>query len=211
MMTRLIRIPNQLRRPNLLRMIVAALLLATLAACGVANLAYNNAPTLVNYYADDWLDLTDTQRDWLKPRVTKLMVWHRTNELPQYRQLLANISTRVDANNASVSDVSAVYGQSRDAVDRLVVQAMPDMVAFLQQIEPAQLAVLEKKFATENDKLARELRLDIDSRRAKRITRYIERYEGWMGTLSEAQLASIKTRIQPLPFSEEMRLADRRR
>lgn len=211
MLNPITKIPTPPRAAQVLRVIVAALLLATLAACGVANLAYNNAPTLVNYYVDDWFDLTDAQRDWLKPRVTKLMVWHRANELPQYRQLLASMSARVETNATSVSEIAGVYDQSREAVDRLVLQAMPDMVAFLQQIEPAQVSALEKKFVTENDKLARELRLDADDRRNKRFSRYVERYEAWMGTLTDAQTTSIKARIAPLPLSEEMRLADRKR
>jgi hypothetical protein len=43
------------------------------------------------------------------------------------------------------------------------------------------------------------------------VTRYVERFEGWMGRLSPEQVALIQARVEPLPFSEELRLADRRR
>jgi Family of unknown function (DUF6279) len=189
-------------------------MLSLLTACGVANLAYNNAPMLVNYYVDDWLDLTPEQTDWLKPRVTKLLAWHRTNELPQYRKLLTSASARVMQNGDRATvlrDVEKLYADSRQAADRLIVQAMPDIVSFMQQVEPAQLQVLEKKFAKDNDKLIKNLRVPEARRVEQRNERYVERFEGWMGSLDSEQRAMISERLSSLPFTEELRFADRKR
>jgi hypothetical protein len=200
-----------MKKTNLMWAGVAALFLLTLSACGVANLAYNNAPTVANYYVDEWFDLNAEQSAWLKPRVTKLMMWHRTNELPTYRTLLNEASQQLEKNTNPEAEIARFYASTRQAVDRLTLQAMPDMVAFLQTIESQQIANLEKKFATENEKLAKEIKLTEDRRRAKRLERTIERYEAWMGKLSPPQLALINARITPLPLTEALRFADRQR
>jgi Family of unknown function (DUF6279) len=200
-----------MKKTNLIRAGIVALFILTLTACGVANLAYNNAPMLANYYADEWFDLTSEQSAWLKPRVSKLMLWHRANELPTYRTLLAEASQRLDKSHNPQDDIAHFYYASRQAVDRLALQALPDMVAFLQTINAQQITNVERKFATENEKLAKEMRFSADARRVKRLERNTERYESWMGKLSEPQIALINSSIAPLPLTEELRLADRQR
>ena len=192
------------------RIIVGILFLAALSACGVVNLAYNNAPTAVAYVVDDWFDLTSAQRAWLKPRVESLVEWHRASELPTYRKLLNDAQEQV-ARPVAVEDIETFYGQSRLAAERLAEKAMPDLVAFLQLLEPKQIAFLERKLAADNDKLAKELKLGLEERRRKRVERYVDRFEGWFGRLSPEQMAVLKTRVEEMPFSEELRLADRRR
>ncbi len=193
-----------------IRIIVGFLLIAALGACGVVNLAYNNAPTAVAYVVDDWVDLNSTQRAWLKGRVEKLLDWHRSSELPTYRKLLADAHDQV-AKPVAVAQLDGFYGHGKQAVERLTEKAMPDIVAFLQMLEPSQIAFLEKKLADENEKLASEMKLGLAERRKKRVERYTDRFEGWFGRLSQEQLATLKARVEEMPFSEELRLADRKR
>lgn|GEM_PF-3705661 len=200
-----------MKKFNLIRVGIAAFFILILSACGVANLAYNNASAVANYYVDEWFELSSEQSAWLKPRVTKLMVWHRANELPTYRMLLAEASQRLEINSNPQGDIARFYNESRQAVERLTLQALPDMIAFLQTIDAKQITNLEKKFATENEKLAKEMRLSADARRAKRLERITERYATWMGKLSDAQIALINASITPLPLTETLRLADRQR
>jgi hypothetical protein len=192
------------------RIIVGICLLMALAACGVVSLAYNNAPTAVAYVVDDWVDLTREQRDWLKPRVEKLMVWHRERELPAYQKLLTEAQDKV-AKPVSLEHVDAFYGESRQAMERLAEKAMPDMVAFLQMLSPTQITFLEAKLAEDNDKLAKEIKLGLAERRAKRVERYVDRFEAWFGRLTPEQLVALKTTVEAMPFSEELRMVDRKR
>ncbi|MFM7294234.1 MAG: DUF6279 family lipoprotein [Burkholderiales bacterium] len=192
------------------RIIVGILFLAALSACGVVNLVYNNAPTAVAYVVDDWFDLTRAQRAWLKPRVESLVEWHRASELPTYQKLLSDAREQV-MRPVAIEHIDLFYGQSRLAAERLAEKAMPDLVGFLQLLEPKQIAFLERKLAADNDKLAKELKLGLEERRRKRVERYVDRFEGWFGRLSPEQMAVLKTRVEEMPFSEELRLADRRR
>jgi len=184
---------------------------AGLTACGVAGLAYNNAPMLASYYADDWLDLTTEQRDWLKPRVATLLEWHRANELPVYRKLLAEASTTLDNSANPAPEISRLYAESRQAFQRITIQALPDMVALVQKVELQQISYLEKKFASDNRKLAREMGEPNEARLTKRVERNIGRFESWMGKLTPAQIDLIKQYAANVPDTESLRLEDRRR
>jgi hypothetical protein len=224
---------------------VGSIALATLAGCGAANLAYNNAPMAVAYVVDDWVDLKSDQRAFLKSRVEVLLAWHRTTELPAYQQLLREAMARVapaqpsgqpanqfisqaaastTASPASspnpaankvqaptVQDVARLYSESRQAIERVTEKAMPDIVAFMQTLKPEQISYLERKFTEDNAKLEQQMRAPLAERKRARVTRYVDRFEGWMGKLSPEQMALIQARVEPLPFSEELRLADRRR
>jgi hypothetical protein len=130
--------------------------------------------------------------------------------LPTYRKLLNDAQEQV-ARPVAVEDIETFYGQSRLAAERLAEKAMPDLVGFLQLLEPKQIAFLERKLAADNDKLAKELKLGLEERRRKRVERYLDRFEGWFGRLSPEQMAVLKTQVEEMPFSEELRLADRRR
>lgn len=223
-------------RPRIIFAFVAAIVFATLAGCGAANLAYNNAPMAVAYVVDDWVDLKSEQRTFLKARVEALLAWHRTSELPAYQQLLREAMARVSPNTAAsgqsgsqptsqtvsqpsmpagqaptVQDVTRIYAESRQAIERVTEKAMPDIVAFMQTLKPEQISYLERKFAEDNAKLERQMRTPLAERKRARVTRYVERFEGWMGRLTPEQVALIQARVEPLPFSEELRLADRRR
>jgi hypothetical protein len=164
----------------------------------------------VAYVADDWFDLTSPQRAWLKLRVENLVDWHRASELPIYQKLLSDAHEQV-VRPLAIEHIDLFYGQSRLAAERLAEKAIPDLVGFLQLLEPRQIAFLERKLASDNEKLANELKLGLEERRRKRVERYVGRFEGWFGRLSPEQLELLKTRLEELPFSEELRLADRKR
>ena len=75
--------------------LAAALLLAlALAGCSVARVAYTNAPPAIAWMVDDWFDLQDGQRDWVKERAARLIAWHRVSELPEYERFLQEIAVR---------------------------------------------------------------------------------------------------------------------
>jgi uncharacterized membrane protein YgaE (UPF0421/DUF939 family) len=178
----------------------------------LGNLAYNNAPFAVTWVLDDWVPLNRTQRDWLRPRVESLMAWHRTRELPVYQTLLAN-AVRDVSKPPSATDIDQIYAESRRAVDRMVEKVLPDAVAFLQTLEPAQIDALERKFNADNQKLERDITAATTdaARKENREKRYVERYESWMGRLNAEQVDIVRREIATIPSSETFRLADRKR
>jgi Family of unknown function (DUF6279) len=181
-----------------------------LGACSVARLAYNNAPTVLNYFLDDYFDLTSEQETWLTPRWKKLVEWHRENELPIYKKLLIQSKEKVEK-QITGADINALYLEGRATAARTTEFFLPDVVAFIAQLTPAQVNYLERKFAKDDAKLAKEIARPLDKRKKDRLTRYIERFEDQFGRLSTEQIAKITQVISGLAPYDELRLEDRRR
>ena len=77
------------------RAFLLAALAALAAACSsVTRVAYNNAPIAGAWVVDDWFDLHDGQRDWVKGRFGRFIAWHRESELPAYERLLQDTAAR---------------------------------------------------------------------------------------------------------------------
>jgi hypothetical protein len=182
----------------------------TLGACSVARLAYNNAPTVLNYFLDDYFDLTSEQETWLTPRWKKLVEWHRENELPIYKKLLLQSREKV-ATEVSGKDINALYLEGRATAARTTEFFLPDVAAFVAQLTPAQIKYLERKFTKDNAKLAKEIARPLDKRKKERVTRYLDRFDGEFGKLNPAQITKITQVISGLAPYDELRLEDRKR
>ena len=79
---------------RILAAICAALALAGCTTATFTRLAYNNAAFALTWMVDDWFDLHDGQRDWVKVRFARLLAWHRASELPEYERLLQDTAAR---------------------------------------------------------------------------------------------------------------------
>ena len=197
-----------MRRFSPIASAIAGLLI--LAGCSLATMAYNNAPTVLIYALNDYFDLSTEQEDWLKPRLNRFIDWHRANELPAYRRLVDE-ATRHIGDGARIEDVRALYDAGRARLERAGDQVLPDIAAFLFQLEPRQIAHLEKKLAADNRKMEEEAAVPMLQRQQKRIEKAMERYEDWFGSLSTAQAAKIRAAMAALQPLDAMRLADRKR
>jgi hypothetical protein len=71
---------------------------------------------------------------------------------------------------------------------------------------------MEKRFAEDNRKFAREnLRGSEAERRKRRATRTVDRLEDWVGKLSKAQIERVRLFSARAPLYNEMRARDRKR
>ena len=168
--------------------LLAAALAALLAACSaLTRVAYNNAAFAATWTVDDWFDLRDGQRDWVRERFGRLLAWHRASELPDYERLLQDTAARA-ATRIGEDDARRIWGEMRALYQRTLRQAIPDVADFLLQLHPEQVAHLERKFAEDNAKAVKEsVKGTREERREARARRYLERIEDWTGKLSQAQ------------------------
>lgn len=195
---------------RLSHIIIAGVALCAFAACSLATLAYNNAGALIGYALDGYVDLSPQQEIWLKDRVNVLIAWHRRNELPEWQRWL-DVTRELAAGTPQLSDVQSTYASGRALLARTTEKLLPDMALLLRQMEPSQIAALERKFAQDNRKIAEEAAIAPANHQAKRMERLRERFESWLGRLTAEQDAHLQSHMAALPSLEEMRLADRKR
>ena len=198
-------------KPLLHRGLLALVCILALGACSQATrIAYSNATSLAVWYIDDWFDLREEQRDWLKARLNRFFAWHRASELPAYEKLLLDAAGQAGT-RLTEEGVRRIYGDVRSLTTRAVEQALPDMAEFLLKMQPEQVAYLEKKYSEENAKALKQAgRKSAAERQDIRAKRFVERIEDWTGKLSPTQRELVRTRLAVLPDITDEWLADRR-
>ncbi|HQZ44852.1 MAG TPA: DUF6279 family lipoprotein [Usitatibacteraceae bacterium] len=196
---------------RLRRAILAVALAALAGACSsVTRLAYDNAGVAAVWMVDDWFDLRDGQRDWVKERFARLHAWHRVRELPACERLLHGLAARA-ATGIAREDARRAYDEMRVLYHRAIRQAVPDMAEFLLRLQPEQVDRLERKFAQDNaDKERQGAKGTPRERREARVKRYLERVDDWIGSLTAAQRDIVRSRVEAMPDLAEEWMADRR-
>jgi len=193
------------------RALLAALVVTLAVACSSATrVAYNNAPLAAAWVVDDWFDLHDGQRDWVKERIVRFLAWHRASELPEYERLLQDAAAR-SATRITEDDARRIFREMRTLYHRAMRKAIPDMADFLLLAHPEQVAHLERKFAEDNARVIKEgVKGTPPERREARAKRFIERFEDWTGRLSAAQRDLVRARVEAMEDLTDEWLGDRR-
>ena len=180
-----------------------------LTACSLTRVAYDYADSIVPYMASSYLDLDAVQSERLRPLIVRFHEWHRTNELPVYAALLRSASQRA-AKGITADDVAWAMDSLRSRYRRLAAKAAEDAAPVLATLEPAQLAVLEHKFAESNEKYAKEyLPKDDAKRRRTQAKRMLDRFRDIAGSLTHEQEARIERFSLDHERHVELRFEDR--
>jgi hypothetical protein len=182
-----------------------------LGGCSAMRMVYDSADTWVSWRAGSFLNLAGEDADELEKRIDELHAWHRAKALPQYARLAEEAARRM---GDGLSPADAVWGY-----DSLVAQTKELLRAgaesfgpLLDRVGPEQAAQMEKGFADDNRKFAREfLRGSEAERRKKRVKRAVDRLEDWVGRLNGAQVERIEQYSQRAPLLDDLRDRDRRR
>ena len=196
---------------SVLKVTLALAAAALLAACTALRLAYDNADTYLLFRAKSYLDLDAKGSDELDERIDEFFAWHRRTALPQYARLSEEAAKRV---TRGLSREDLVWGyDSLVAHARQSLRFAAERVApLLDRLTPQQVAHMERRFAEDNRKFAREyLRGSEAERRKRRARRLEERLEDWLGNLSHVQAEKVRQFSERTPLYDELRAKDRQR
>ena len=191
--------------------IAAACLALLLASCSATEMAYNNADSLIRWQAGRYLDLKNSQAEEFNARLATFLVWHRSTALPRYARLAGEAGTRLER-GASLADMVWGYDAIRQQAREGLHRAGADIGDLLDRLTPAQIENLERRFAEDNVKFAREwLEGTPEEQRARRLKRLTHMLEDWLGELSDAQRERVRQFNEAAPLNGEMRDRERRR
>ncbi|MGH8674411.1 MAG: DUF6279 family lipoprotein [Burkholderiales bacterium] len=186
-------------------------LLLLCASCSAVRFAYNNADLYLRWQLGKYLDVQGAQGEELDQHVAAFLAWHRANALPRYVGLVSEAGDRFAR---GISQPDLVWGY--DSIQAQVLEAARagagEIADLLDRLSPGQIAHLERKFAEDNRKFAREfLAGSVEERRRRRIKRNVERLEEWFGELSEAQIERVRRYSERAPSPDAMRDRERKR
>ena len=181
------------------RLIVITVLILFGSACSRTEVAYQNADSLLQYYAWKTVRTSATQRDQWQPVVQTTLRHHREQELPlviAYLDLAARIIGETDGSAGAVCLLDgALLIYQRHA--RLAVDLTAPLLAALDASQVERLA----RHTTQRQQDAVERYQDPDPQRRKeaRQQRFTDRIEQWTGKLNDGQRNYINDALEHIP------------
>lgn len=196
---------------RIIRLLLAASLLALLAGCSAVKLAYNNMPDLAYWWADGYADLNEPQSLLLRSELARLQDWHRKTELPRIADLLRQIQQVAPA-DTSAEQVCQLYGDIRARFDAVTAHtlAQTGAPALAMRLTQTQFKHLEGRFEKGNQDWRRErASKDRAVRVAKRVETELERAEQFYGTLDDQQRRLLQDAVGHSAFDPQRVFAER--
>ena len=192
---------------------VAALVASAvlLQACSTVKLAYNQAPQLLSWQLNRYLDLTQPQAERVRDELADLHRWHRDILLPEHAGLLQKLRQQLPA-PMSAEQACRAYADLRTQIDQLLARAEPSLVWLASDLSEAQIRSLQKKQADSNADWKKEwLDPPPDKLREHRYQLLLSRTEDFYGTLQEPQKAALRSYIAQSSFDPQRTYAERLR
>ena len=198
-------------------MLLVILGIAGCSSATITRLAYNNAAMaysnlgpMLTWAVDDYVDLEGSREDWVRVRVERVLAWHRTEELPRYRELLETMLEK-SARPFNVEDIDSHQKALRSAYHRVVAQVIPDTAEFFSSMGESDIEHMEKKFAQDNRRFVKEsLKGSPEARLERRIQRFMGHLESWVGSLTSEQREMVLSRYPLLPDVADELMGERR-
>ncbi|MFZ9298619.1 MAG: DUF6279 family lipoprotein [Hylemonella sp.] len=174
------------------RIINALVLTFALTGCSAIRLAYNQSPLMIHWWLDDYADFDDEQSKLLRSQLNALQAWHRSQELPHYANLLAQVQ-QLASGPVSHPQICQVYEQFRPRLQRLSEEAASGLAVTAPLLKPEQFSAIVKQFDKTNRKWRKEW-LDITRPELieLRLRKTREQLEGFYGPLSEQQISVLR-------------------
>jgi len=193
-------------------LIIGVLLAAgAMQACSAVKIAYNQATELVFWQLDGYFDFNGTQTPRVREELARIHQWHRQTQLPSYIEALEKWQP-VLAGNIDEAQACAIVDEVRNKLQAISDHAVPVAGSLVGSLEPEQLEALKRKFS----KLNAEYRNDfLDGKPAalidKRLKKAVSRAEMFYGSLDDAQVSLLRSRITQSVFDANMSLNEYRR
>lgn len=122
-----------------LRHLTLLVLLVVLTGCSSTTFVYNRLDFFIPWYLGDYADLNREQKDVLDELLRPFLAWHRTEELPQYLQVLDDIDARLDG-SISGADVGDTLDEVEQAWLRVEIRALDWLLALGADLSDEQIA-----------------------------------------------------------------------
>lgn len=198
----LVRIPRAL-------CILLALLL--LQACSTVKLVYNQAPQLLYWRLDSYVDLTDEQAPRVHEDLARFQQWHRRQQLPLYADLLQRLRPQL-SEPISADQACLIAEQARGALAGLLDPTQWTLVWLATELGEAQLQHIERKQASSNREWRKQwLGLTPEQLLERRFDKLLALAELLYGSLDEAQQTALRSALSTSVFDPQRSYAERLR
>ncbi|GEK56886.1 hypothetical protein PES01_37310 [Pseudoalteromonas espejiana] len=163
-----------------------------LCSCS-ASFTYNNLTWLSSFWVDDYIDLNKQQNKQLKSIITTTQQWHRSTQLPAYKQGITNLKSLFNQQlNYSQLKEQVVFARAH--FTNLLEYANLPLAQLGLTLSLAQKEELINSIQEQINEEQEEFKQQTASeRKSERLERQLDYYQQWLGKLSDTQTALIST------------------
>lgn len=185
----------------------ASLLL--LAGCSAVRLAYNQAPHLVYWWFDGYVDFDAEQGERARDALADWFAWHRATQLSDYAGLLATAQQQI-LHDVTPGQVCQWADELRKRIEVGYEQGVPALAEIVRTLKPRQVQHVEQRYRKADEEFRDEY---MQATRAEQLgesnKRAVSRAEMIYGDLNDAQRALLSKGIADSPFDPERWLIER--
>lgn len=189
------------------------LLMLTLTACS-SKFAYNNLDWWVYWYLDDYISLTDTQEEIFDKHLNAWLQWHKSSELPRYKQQLLTLKQQLNSNTLNTNAINQHLSEARSHWQRVRDKISPPLARLARTLEDDQVVILFAQIEKENEEEQEErdeyLAKSPKERQEERLERLIETVEEQIGDINDDQREIIATYSEQFTSTADYWLAYRK-
>ena len=121
-----------------MRLFLMLLLVTTLVGCSANRLLYNRADTFIRWAADDYVTLNREQQAAFDQRLDDFLAWHRSEELPRYREfIITSLDTLEDG--VTLEEAVVISEEIDLAADRFQAQFIELLLATAEDLSDEQI------------------------------------------------------------------------
>jgi hypothetical protein len=207
----MITMSSAMRLSFLNRSVIIVGLLLSLAGCSALRFAYNQAPDLVYWWLDAYVDFEDEQTPPARQAINQWFEWHRHSQLPDYIAQLTKLQAEV-MQPTSAAQLCRWWDDVQRHRDLVVDQAVIKLAPLATTLTPGQIEKIERRYSKTNKDFRKDyLQEDLQERRKAGVRRVVERSETLYGRVNDEQREIIVRQIAGSPFDPQRWNTERRR
>lgn len=182
--------------------LLLALLSCFIISCSLIKTGYNNAPTLVIFWLDDYFSFSQAQNLALKPSLQNLHNWHREKQLPNFLTQLQDMQTSLANEQISANKICEKIDVIKASVYALQVESIPIIIEIAPSLSDKQLQRFQKKLVERTEKWKADWWQETkEEQLAARLEKTEDYAEKMYGDLSDAQFILLKQRLEHANFN----------
>lgn len=136
------------------RALLAVLMVVVGSGCSV-KMMYNNMDRFARWGMSDYVDMTPPQREYFDAAVADLLYWHRTEQLPEYADLLESLNVTF-GDGTTADEVRGVGEHMFVWYGEIEQRIVPIGVEIMLSLSDEQVAELPEKLKRDNEELAED-------------------------------------------------------
>lgn len=180
------------------KFLFAVSLLPWLSGCGVADMAYNNAPGFVADELEDAFDLSEAQSDQLDSRLEQFFIWHRDEELNRYREFLERAALDA-ADGITAAEFLNLRDDIGEAWNRSVEKGIDSLGDIFANLTPEQIEQYQQYHREGSKEYEEYLQKTAQQREIYRVERAYETLETWFGEFDFMLEERVSERLRQVP------------